>query len=116
MSSIQLSTINSSTTGSAVPQVRACASFFYSNGAVNINTSYNIASIVRNTAGNFTVTFTKPLAANYVVTTGFTRASNTGDMVNVYLPSSTKVNLEFWSGSVTVDPPAYPGIMFTIVY
>lgn len=56
----------SAITGPAI--AKAWAQFRYSSGIVTIMSSYNIASIVRTSAGNFTVTFTNAMSsANYAV-------------------------------------------------
>lgn len=99
-----------------VPQLRCCGGFYVPSGGTAVsltNGAYNVASIVRNSVGNFTINFTKPIQ-NYVVTTGFCRVG-TSDFINVYSPSSNLVYIEFWSGGATKDPINFPGIMFTIM-
>lgn len=58
---------------------RAWGRFDASSGAVVMNGSANVASVVRNSAGNFTVTFTEPMPdANYsVVTTAMDDTAST---------------------------------------
>lgn len=100
----------------SLPQVRSSAGFYVPSGTTNVavNSSYNIANIVRNAAGTFTVNFIRPLKnANYVVTTGFQRVG-TSDFLNVFSPSTTAFGIELWSAGALKDPTSPSGIMFTI--
>lgn len=103
-------------TNQPVPQLRCSGSFFVPSGgtSVTISQSYNVASIVRNGVGNFTINFIQPMkSGNYVTCTGLNRVG-TNDFINIYSPSANSVFLEFFSGGTQKDPSAFPGLMFTI--
>ena len=66
---------------------KAWANFNPSSGTVVINNSFNISSITRNGAGDFTVNFTTAMPnANYVLS-GQTQQTNTYFSTSIYLIS-----------------------------
>jgi hypothetical protein len=75
--------------------IRACAAFGVSNlGVVTVEYSHNITSIVRSSAGIFTVNYAVNLPSNkYLVYTNAIRNTGTGNsQANLFISGSTTLN------------------------
>jgi hypothetical protein len=72
---INLSTLVNSTLPSQV--ATAWVNFGYVNSSITIRSSYNISSVIKNSAGNYTINFTTSLTdANYVIVTSANAQQN----------------------------------------
>lgn len=85
------------------------------NGSISSNASYNVASIVRNSTGNYTVTFSNALVdALYATTTGVSYDLTTGNgdvFVKIVSQTSSAVNLLVLSTGGTAIDVQYVAIM-----
>lgn len=70
--------------------------------SVTIINSFNIASIVRNQAGNYTVTFTNALATIPIISVGLQRVG-TNDIINLYNITTTGFSIEDRTGTSLND-------------
>jgi hypothetical protein len=90
---------------------KAWVQFTVSGGVVTVNASYNIASVVRNGTGDFTITFTTAFASANYVPAGMTRktASNNALFVaidRVNAPTSSALRIATANDIGTNEDPA----------
>ena len=66
--SIKLSTLLNNT--NPLQLCKAWVNFGYVGSSITIRSSYNVSNVVRNSVGNYTITFTTPLSdSNYAIST-----------------------------------------------
>ena len=111
-----LNTFSSTSGVSSRNTAKAFGTFTVSGGVVSFNAAtqgFNAATVVRDSQGNFTVTFTSALpTANYAVAPGVKETTNRAG-VNVRSKTTTQFTLNTWTvGSANVDPEECDFIVF----
>lgn len=74
--------------------------------SVYIITAFGIGTIIRNSAGNYTVTFASQLETTPIITVGLQR-TGTNDIINVYNVSNTGFSIEDRTGTTLQDNMNY---------
>ena len=85
-----VSSVNGLSGAVTIPVAKAWANFSLTGGTVTINKSYNISGIIRNSTGNFTVTFTTALTdTNYAVVGSASWDSSSGIVAGTVGPQGS---------------------------